>query len=173
MNSISRKEFIKKSITGFFATIFGIGAARAGNQQPPAQQQPSEQQPSAQQRANAYFLTPEEKRAQRKGLIVKEENTLANGKTKWLDHWAVWDDDGYKLEEIEYNSYGIKIERRTYQYNKERGTILEERVYNDRNKLDKIRKYDYDPVTLRKTKQYNFLPNGKLYSTKIYEYTYQ
>jgi hypothetical protein len=169
MNRISRKEFIKKSITGFFATFFGIGAARAAG----SPQTPAEQQPSVQQRANAYFLTPEEKRAQRSGLVVKEENTLANGKTKWLDHWAVWDADGYKIEEIEYNTYGIKIERRTYQYDKVTGKIVEERVYNDKNRLDKIRKYDYDPETLRKTKQYNFLPNGKLYSTKIYEYTYR
>ena len=40
----------------------------------------------------------------RKSLTVKEWNV--EGKRRWLDHLTVYDDEGYKLEEIEYAVYG-------------------------------------------------------------------
>ena len=116
------------------------------------------------------FLTPEEKRDMRKNLIVKEMNTDAKGGRKWVDHVTVWDENGYKLEEIEYAVYGQR-ERVTYEYDYTTGRCIRENVYNDKNKLERIRKYDYHDNGRKKT-QYNYLPNGKLYSTKVYEYSY-
>ncbi|OAV76042.1 hypothetical protein Barb7_00309 [Bacteroidales bacterium Barb7] len=116
------------------------------------------------------FLTPDEKRALRKNLVVKEMNTDSKGKKQWMDHLTVWDENGFKLEEIEYAVYGQK-ERVTYEYDAA-GVCIRENVYNDKNKLIRIRKYDYLPNG-RKAVQYNYNPDGKLYSTKIYEYTYK
>ena len=130
----------------------------------------TENPPQANQ-SHTPFLTPEEKRAMRKGLVVKEMNTDASGKKKWLDHLTVWDENGYKVEEIEYAVYG-QLERITFEYDYKIGKCIRENVYNDKNKLYRIRKYEYLDNG-RKKIQYNYQPNGKLYSTKIFEYSYR
>ena len=130
----------------------------------------TENPPQANQ-SHTPFLTPEEKRAMRKGLVVKEMNTDASGKKKWLDHLTVWDENGYKVEEIEYAVYG-QLERITFEYDYKTGKCIRENVYNDKNKLYRIRKYEYLDNG-RKKIQYNYQPNGKLYSTKIFEYSYR
>jgi|GEM_PF-1615461 len=117
------------------------------------------------------FLTPEEKRDQRKNLVVKEMNTDAKGNRQWMDHYTVWDENGYKLEEIEYAVYGQR-ERVTFEYDYETGRCIRENVYNDKNKLYRIRKYEYLDNG-RKKIQYNYNPDGKLYSTKVFEYSYK
>ncbi|MDR1737731.1 MAG: hypothetical protein LBR66_02795 [Candidatus Symbiothrix sp.] len=116
------------------------------------------------------YLTPEEKRAMRKNLVVKEMNTDAKGKRQWIDHLTVWDENGFKLEEIEYAVYGQR-ERITYEYDAT-GKCIRENVYNDKNKLYRIRKYEYLPNG-RKHKQFNINPDGKLYSIKVYDYSYK
>ena len=117
------------------------------------------------------FLTPEEKRALRQNLVVKEMNTDAKGNRQWVDHVTVWDENGYKLEEIEYAVYGQR-ERVTFEYDYKTGYCIRENVYDDKNKLYRIRKYEYHENG-RKKIQYNYLPNGKLYSTKVYEYSFK
>lgn len=116
-------------------------------------------------------LSPETiaKREKRKNLTVKEWNTDAKSKTRWMDHLTVYDDQGRKIEEIEYATYGQK-ERITIRYN-ENGKVLEEVVFDDRNKPVRIRKYEYNEDGTKK-KQFNYLPNGKLYSVKIFEYIF-
>ncbi|MDR3269561.1 MAG: hypothetical protein LBT83_10925 [Tannerella sp.] len=109
-------------------------------------------------------------REKRKNLVVKEINTYANSKKQWLDHLTVWDENGFKVEEIEYAVYGQR-ERVTFEYDED-GKCIRENVYNDKNKLYRIRKYEYLPDG-RKKVQYNYNPDGKLYSTKIYEYAYK
>lgn len=109
------------------------------------------------------------KREKRKNLTVREWNTDSKGKSKWLDHLTVYDDQGRKIEEIEYNTYG-QVERVTITYNAN-GQVDAEVVYNDRNKVVRIRKYDYNTNGTKKT-QYNYMPNGKLYSVKVFEYTF-
>ena len=79
-----------------------------------AQDRRTEMPPSASQTQTQY-LKPEEKREQKKNLVVKEMNADAGGKRKWLDHITVWDENGYKLEEIEYAVYGQR-ERVTFEY---------------------------------------------------------
>jgi len=109
------------------------------------------------------------KRAKRKNLVVKEWNTDATTRTKWLDHLTVYDSEGRKIEEIEYNLYG-QTQRVVTKYNEE-SMVSEEVVYNEKNVPVRIRKYEYNENGT-KAKQYNYLPNGKLYSTKIYEYNF-
>ncbi|MBR3646868.1 MAG: hypothetical protein IKN59_00565 [Paludibacteraceae bacterium] len=109
------------------------------------------------------------KRAKRKNLVVKEWNTDATSRTKWLDHLTVYDSEGRKIEEIEYNIYG-QVQRVVTKYNDE-SMVSEEVVYNSKNQPVRIRKYEYNENGT-KAKQYNYLPNGKLYSTKVYEYNF-
>lgn len=120
----------------------------------------------------AQALSPEElaKRAKRKNLTVKEWNTDASKKSRWLDHITVYDEKGRKIEEIEYNQFG-QIRRETCEYDPVTDMVIKEVIYNDRNKPERIRKYEYNDDGT-KHKQYNYLPNGKLYSIKIFEYVF-
>ena len=126
---------------------------------------------AAQEKKPSYSAPPttlEEKRERKQNRVVKEWNT--EGKRKWMDHSTVYNPEGYKIEETEFSSYGQKL-RTTYEYD-ENGKCIKEVVYNDKNKADRIRKYEYNPDGTKKT-QYNYLPNGKLFSVKVYEYSYQ
>lgn len=114
--------------------------------------------------------TIEEKREMKKNLVVKEMNTDAKGKKQWMDHLTVWDENGFKIEEIEYAVYGQK-ERITFEYDS-LGRCIRENVYNDKDKLYRIRKYEYHENG-RKKVQYNYNPDGKLFSTKKFEYSYK
>lgn len=116
-------------------------------------------------------LSPETlaKRAKRKNLTVKEWNTDASSRTKWLDHLTVYDAEGRKIEEIEYTIYGQR-QRITTKYNEE-GRVSEEIVYNEKNQPTRIRRYEYNEDGTRAS-QYNYLPNGKLYSKKVFEYIF-
>ena len=55
------------------------------------------------------------KREKRKNLTVKEWNTNDKTKTRWLDRVTTYDEQGRKIEEIEYATYGQKW-RITYEY---------------------------------------------------------
>ena len=109
------------------------------------------------------------KRERRRNLTVKEWNTDSKEKTRWMDHVTVYDKLGRKIEETEYSNYGQK-QRIVIQYTA-KGFIEKEIVYNDRNKPVRIRKYEYNADGSKK-KQYNYLPNGRLYTIKTFEYLY-
>ncbi len=109
----------------------------------------------------------QEKRDSRKNLVVKEWNKPVGAQVPFLDHVTTYDDQGRKIEEIEYTSYGMKY-RITYEYG-ENGRISREVEYNDRNKVYKIRKYEYNDDGSKKC-QKNYYPNGKLESVKTFEY---
>jgi len=114
-------------------------------------------------------ITIEEKRERRQNRVVKEFNT--EGNRKWMDRLSVWDPLGRKIEDIEYASYGQK-ERVVSEYEGDDFKVVREIVYNDKNKVFRIRKFEYNPDGTKK-KQYNYLPNGKLYSTKVFEYSFK
>ena len=118
------------------------------------------------------LLTPEQlaKREKRKNLTVKEWNTDSKTNTRWLDRVKVYDSEGRCIEEIEYATYGQKW-RITSTYDDTTGKVKEEVEYNDRNRPVRIRKYEWN-VDGTKAKQYNYLPNGKLYSVKVFEYVF-
>lgn len=116
-------------------------------------------------------LSPETlaKRAKRKNLTIREWNTDAKAKTRWLDHITTYDSLGRKVEEIEYATYG-QVQRVIIEYDAD-GFVSREVVYNDKDKPVRIRKYEYNDNGTKK-KQYNYLPNGKLYSVKVFEYAF-
>lgn len=107
------------------------------------------------------------KRAGRCNLTVKEWNTDAKSKTRWLDRVTTYDSEGRKVEQIEYASYGQKW-RETYEYGED-GRVCREVEYDDRDKPKTIKKYEYNTDGTRK-KQYNYAPNGRLISIKVFEY---
>ncbi len=107
------------------------------------------------------------KREGRKNLTIKEWNTDAKSKTRWLDRVTTYDEQGRKIEQIEYASYGQKW-RETYEYG-DHGRVVTEVEYDDRNKPRTIRKYEYNTDGTKK-KQYNYAPNGRLQTIKVFEY---
>ena len=119
----------------------------------------------AQSQSEEYLAA---KRALHRGLTVKEWNTDARNKTRWMDHQTTYDAEGRKVEEIEYTQYGQKW-RETYEYG-ENDRIVKEVVYNEKDKPSLIRKYEYN-ADGRKLRQYNYTPDGRLQTTKVFEYT--
>ena len=82
---------------------------------------------------------------------------------------TVYDAEGRKVEEIEYAVYG-QVWRVVTEYDAE-GQVSREVEYDGKNKPVRIRKYEYNDNGTKR-KQYNYLPNGKLYSVKVFEYTF-
>lgn len=117
-------------------------------------------------------VTPETliKRQKRKGLTIKEWNTASGSKQAFLDHVTTYDSLGRKIEEIEYASYGQKS-RVVCEYVDPldpASKVLREIEYNDRDKVTRIKKYEYNEDGSKK-RQMNYYPNGKLESVKEYE----
>ena len=122
--------------------------------------------------AFSQHVTPETliKRQKRKGLTVKEWNTMSGSKQAFLDHVTTYDSLGRKIEEIEYATYGQKS-RVVSEYVDPldpASKVLREIEYNDRDKVVRIRKFEYNEDGTKK-RQYNYYPNGKLESTKEFE----
>lgn len=107
------------------------------------------------------------KRAGRKNLTIKEWNTDSRSKKRWLDRVTTYDNQGRKIEQIEYASYGQKW-RETYEYGGN-GRIVREVEYDDRDKPKSVKVYEYNTDGTKK-KQYKYNPNGKLETVKIFEY---
>ena len=117
-------------------------------------------------------VTPETliKRQKRKGLTIKEWNTVVGSKQAFLDHVTTYDSLGRKIEEIEYASYGQKS-RVVSEYvdaTDPASKVLREVEYNDRDMVVRIRKFEYNEDGSKK-RQLNYYPNGKLESVKEYE----
>lgn len=110
-----------------------------------------------------------EKREKRKNLTIKEWNESAATKTRFMDRKTVYDAAGRKIEETEYANYGQKW-KIVYEYNA-LGQCYREVEYDGRNKVVRIRKYDFYSDGSKK-KQYNYLPNGKLETVKEFEYIF-
>src|SRR5574344_2359689 len=121
--------------------------------------------------ALAQNAHPQPKKERKKNLVIKEWNLKAGSKTPFLDNVISYDDKGRKIEEVEYASYGQKM-RIVYEYKGNSAKCTREVVYNDKNKVVRIKKYEYNNDGTKK-KQYNYNPNGKLESTKDFEYTYK
>ena len=111
------------------------------------------------------------KRENRKGMVLKEWNTPNGDKRAFLDRKTTYDEFGRKIEEIEYASYGQKW-RIVYEYPENSditAKVKREIEYNDRDKVVRIRKYEYNEDGSKKC-QKNYYPNGKLESVKTFEY---
>ena len=111
------------------------------------------------------------KRENRKGMVLKEWNTAAGDKRAFLDRVTTYDALGRKIEEIEYASYGQKW-RVVFEYPENSditAKVLREIEYNDRDRVTRIKKYEYNEDGSKKC-QKNYYPNGKLESVKTFEY---
>ena len=111
------------------------------------------------------------KRENRRGMVLKEWNTAAGDKRAFLDRVTTYDQFGRKIEEIEYASYGQKW-RVVSEYPENSditAKVVREIEYNDRDKVVRIRKFEYDEDG-SKVRQLNYYPNGKLDSVKTFEY---
>ena len=111
------------------------------------------------------------KRENRKGMVLKEWNTAAGDKRAFLDRVTTYDQFGRKIEEIEYASYGQKWRVVSeYPANSDiTAKVVREIEYNDRDKVVRIRKFEYNEDGSKK-RQLNYYPNGKLESVKTFEY---
>ena len=111
------------------------------------------------------------KRENRKGLVLKEWNTPNGDKRAFLDRKTTYDALGRKVEEIEYASYGQKWRVVSeYPANSDiTAKVVREIEYNDRDKVVRIRKFEYNEDGSKK-RQLNYYPNGKLESVKTFEY---
>lgn len=111
------------------------------------------------------------KRENRKGMVLKEWNTVVGSKMPFLDHVTTYDSLGRKIEEIEYASYGQKSRVVSeYPPNSDvTAKVTREIEYNDRDKVVRIRKFEYNDDGSKK-RQLNYFPNGKLEAVKVYEY---
>jgi hypothetical protein len=105
------------------------------------------------------------KHKHKKNLVVKEWKSKDN--KRYLEHVTIFNEDGKKSEESDYADYGLK-EKVVFEYDAE-GHCCKQIIYNDRNKVTRIRKIEYNADGSRKC-LYNYYPNGKLESTKMYEY---
>ncbi len=103
----------------------------------------------------------------KKNMVVKEWKTETGSNTRVLDRITTYNSDGKKVEEIEYGSKGQKWRKR-YEYGAD-GKNTRELVYDEKNRLQLIKKFDYNEFGRKKT-QYNYNANGKLLSIKVYEY---
>lgn len=104
----------------------------------------------------------------RKNSVVKEYKQKAGSKTNELDKMTTYDAQGRRIEEVEYASYGQK-ERTVYEYDAHTGQLKREVEYDDKNHVRRIRKYEYNANGTRHA-QYTYKPDGKLASTRTYEY---
>ena len=115
---------------------------------------------------SGYAQGPGKANPAKKNLVLKEWNTDAKGGNKRLDHITTYNSDGKKVEEIEYDSEGQKWRKR-YEYTALRCT--KEMVYDNRNRLITIKKFEYDAAGRKKT-QYNYDAKGHLLTIKNFEY---
>lgn len=111
------------------------------------------------------------KRERKRNLVVREWNTKVGTKTPYLDNLVTYDALGRKVEEIEYASYGQK-RRTTYEYEGESTRCTRQVEYDDKNHPVRIKKFEYNEDGTRRV-QYNYKPNGRLESTKTFEYSYR
>lgn len=107
-----------------------------------------------------------------KSLTVKEWKTTPDGKNRWVDHIEVYNEKGQLIGEAEYSDFGRHLAWRSeYEYNAE-GQLIKEVVYNERDKVSKVRKFEYDSNGVC-TRRLNYNANGTLNSYRKFEYIYE
>ena len=105
----------------------------------------------------------------KKNLVIKEWNTDPRRGKKVLDRVTTYNADGKKIEEIEYGSEGQKWRKRFEYAPGAEGKCVKESVYDERNRLNTVKKYEYNEFGRKKT-QYNYNAKGKLLTVKVFEY---
>ena len=111
---------------------------------------------------------PAQEKASKSNLAVKEWNIDAGTNQKVLDHLTIYNASGKKVEEAEYDRKGQKW-RKKYEYAPD-GSLFRVLVYDSSNKLDNIRKFEFNELGRKKT-EYVYDAKGKLKRCKVYEYS--
>ena len=106
---------------------------------------------------------------EKSNLTVREWNIDAGTNQKILDHLTIYNEHGKKIEEAEYDSKGQKW-RKKYEYSPD-GVLQRVLIYDGSNKLDNIRKFEFNELGRKKT-EYVYNAKGKLKKFKLYEYSY-
>ena len=81
---------------------------------------------------------------------------------------AMFNENGKKVEEAEYDRKGQKWRKR-YEYSRD-GRLERVLTYNSANRLDNIRKFEFNELGRKKT-EYVYDSKGKLKRCKVYEYS--
>ena len=111
---------------------------------------------------------PAQEKATKSNLTVKEWNIDAGTNQKVLDLLTINNASGRKVEEAEYDRKGQKW-RKKYEYAPD-GSLTRVLVYDSSNKLDNIRKFEFNELGRKKT-EYVYDAKGKLKRCKVYEYS--
>lgn len=119
-----------------------------------------------------YPERSQEARRAGKKLTVKEWKTTPDGKNKWVDHIEVYNSQGQLIEEKEYSDYGRNLAWRSEFFYNSKGQLEKEIVYNERNKISKVRKFEYDSNG-RCIRRLNYSANGILNSYRQFEFTFE
>lgn len=106
----------------------------------------------------------------KKNLVIKEWNSDPGSNNKVLDHVTTYSPEGKKIEEIEYDTNGIKWRKR-YEYGPN-GKVSKELTYDSRGKLQSYQKFEYNEFG-RKKVVYTYNAKGKLIKIKTFEYISQ
>lgn len=112
---------------------------------------------------------PAQEKANKSNLTVKEWNIDTGTNQKVLDHQTIYNASGKKVEETEYDRKGQKW-RKKYEYASD-GSLSRVLVYDSSNKLDNIRKFEFNELGRKKT-EYIYDAKGKLKRCKMYEYSF-
>ena len=107
-------------------------------------------------------------KATKSNLTVREWNIDAGSNQKVLDHLTIYNENGKKVEEAEYDRKGQKWRKR-YEYSRD-GRLERVLTYNSSNRLDNIRKFEFNELGRKKT-EYVYDSKGKLKRCKVYEYS--
>lgn len=105
-----------------------------------------------------------------KKVTVNEWKTNEKTGVRYLDQRTVYNEKQQKIEQTEYSNYGQKS-RTTYEYD-DNGRCIKQVVYDSKNKVYRIRKFEYYADGSKK-KQLNYAPSGKLISTREFEYVFE
>jgi hypothetical protein len=123
----------------------------------------------------AYAEQPERSamaKSRGKRLTVKEWKTTPDGRNKWVDHVEVYNAKGELIEEAEYGDFGRHLTWRSELTYNDKGQLIMEVVYNERDKVSKVRKFEYDSKGVC-TRRLNYNANGTLNSYRQFEYTFE
>ena len=111
-------------------------------------------------------------RAKGRQLTVSEWKTTPDGRKSWIDHAEVYNAKGELIEEAEYSDFGTRLAwRNIYEYNSS-GQLIKEVVYDERNRVSKIRTFEYDANGVC-TRRMNYAADGKLNSYRKFEYKFE
>ena len=119
----------------------------------------------------ALAQTPDQPRLNKKNLIIREINTDPKGRNEMLDHETLYNADGHKLEEVEYDSDGKKKWTKRFEYDAA-GKVSKEYAYDHLNRLQTYKTFEYNEFG-RKKVQYTYSAKGRLLGIKTFKYIAQ